>query len=316
MKVPYWVQENISLKNYNTLRINGKTKYFVKISSKDKLIKTLQWAKENSLPIFILGNGSNILLPDKKYQGIIIQIKNQKGAYGESQTTTKNKKKSIILGAGIYLPEFLQKCIKNKWTGFEWMSGIPGTIGGAVFCNAGAFGYHFGDFVKRVRTISLETGKEKIYSQKQSKFGYRESIFKKNREIIWEVEVWVKKGDRAEIMEKSKNYLKYKIDSGIFKYPSAGSIFKNIFAKKVSIEYRKQAVVKKGKISAGWFIEKCNLKGKRYGGAMISPFHANVIINIKNAKAKDVLYLINLCKEKIYKKFKIKLEEEIIIIHY
>jgi len=305
MKTPRWIKQNVSLKNYNTFYIGGKTRYFTKISSKDKLIKTLHWAKENSLPIFILGNGSNILFPDKKYQGIIIKIENNK--------IKKINKKTIVIGAGMMLTELLQSFLNKEFGGLEWANGIPTTIGGAVFCNAGSFGYRFGNFVKKVKTINLETYKEKTYFQKDCKFEYRGSIFKKSKEIIWEVELFIKKGDKERIMKKTKDYWQYKLKKGLFKYPSAGSIFKNIFAKDLPSKYRKGAIIKKGKISTGWFIEKCNLKGKKYGGAMISDFHANVIVNIKNAKAKDVLYLINLCKEEIYKKFKIKLEEEIII---
>jgi len=214
------------------------------------------------------------------------------------------------------LMELLQKFFNKGFEDLEWANGIPATVGGAVFCNAGSFGHDFGKFVKKVRTIDLETCKEKIYSQKDCKFQYRCSIFQKNKETIWEVEIFIKKGDKAKIKEKTKSYWQYKLKKGLFKYPSAGSIFKNIFAKDIPSKHRKGATIKKGKISTGWLIEKCNLKGKRYGGAMISDFHANVIINIKNAKAKDVLYLINLCKRKVYKKFKIKLKEEIIVIHY
>jgi UDP-N-acetylmuramate dehydrogenase len=308
MEIPRWIKKDVSLKNYNTFRIGGKTKYFIKVSSRDKLIKTLRWAKENSLPVFILGNGSNVLFSDKKYKGIVIKIENNK--------IKKINKKTIVVGAGMMLMELLQKFLNKGFEGLEWANGIPATIGGAVFCNAGGFRYDFGKFVKKVKTIDLKTYKEKIYSQKDCKFQYRRSIFKKNKEIVWEVELFIKKGDKIKIREKTKDYWQYKIKKGLFKYPSAGSIFKNIFAKNVLSKYRKGAIIRKGKISTGWFIEKCNLKGKKYGGAMISDFHANVIINIKNAKAKDVLCLINLCKEKVYKKFKIKLEEEIIVVSY
>ena len=307
MNIPSWIDKDVFLKDYNTFRIGGKTKYFTKISSRDKLIKTLYWVKENSLPVFILGNGSNILFSDKKYQGIIIKIENNK--------IKKINKKTIIVGAGMMLMELLQKFLNKGFQGLEWANGIPATVGGAVFCNAGGFGYDFGKFVKKVRTIDLKTFEEKIYLQKDCGFQYRGSIFKKNKEIVWEVELFIKKGNRAKIREKTKDYWQYKLKKGLFKYPSAGSVFKNIFAKNVPSKHRKGTTIKKGKISTGWFIEKCDLKGKKYGGAMISDFHANVIVNFKNAKAKDVLHLINLCKKKVYKKFKIKLEEEIIVIN-
>jgi UDP-N-acetylmuramate dehydrogenase len=308
MSIPNWIKKDVLLKDYNTFRIGGRTKYFTKISSKDKLIKTLHWAKENSLPIFILGNGSNILFSNKKYRGIIIKIENNK--------VKKINKKTIIVGAGMMLTELLQRFLNKGISGLEWANGIPATVGGVVFSNAGSFGYDVGQFVKKVRTIDLKTCKEKIYLQSDCNFKYRSSVFKKKTEIIWEVELSIKKGNKAKIKEKTKDYWQYKLKNGLFKYPSAGSIFKNLFAKNIPLKYRKGAIIKKGKISTGWFIEKCNLKGKKYGGAMISNFHANVIFNIKNAKANDVLYLINLCKKKVYKKFKIKLEEEIIVVNY
>jgi UDP-N-acetylmuramate dehydrogenase len=308
MKTPIWVKKNVSLKKYNTFCLEAKAKYFAEISSKNKLIKTLQWAKENFLPFFILGNGSNVLFVNKEFPGIIIKIKNNK--------IKKINQKKIIVGAGMMLKDLLKRCIKESWSGLEWVSGIPGTVGGAVFGNAGCFGYDMSNFVKKVTVIDLKTYQEKIYSFKDCKFKYRDSVFKKNKEIIWEVEFLLKKGKRKEIIQKAQEYWDYKSERNLFKYPSAGSVFKNIFAKEVPIKYKKGAVIKEGKISVGWFIDQCNLKGKKSGGAMISPYHANVIININKAKGKNILDLINLCKEKVYQKFKIKLKEEIIVIRY
>jgi UDP-N-acetylmuramate dehydrogenase len=161
----------------------------------------------------------------------------------------------------------------------------------------------------------------------QCKFGYRESIFKKNREIILAAELKVKKGNKETIQKKIQENWQYKIQHQMFKYPSAGSIFKNIiieetpYAKfydrgKQTVKINNQVIpVKGGKISAGWFIEQCGLKGKIHQGAKISDFHANVIVNSKRAKAKDVLFLINLIKKSVGKKFKINLEEEIVILN-
>jgi UDP-N-acetylmuramate dehydrogenase len=308
MKTPIWIKKNILLKKYNTFGLETKAKYFVKISSKDKLIKTLQWAKENSLPFFILGNGSNILFLNKEFPGIIIKIENNR--------IKKINQNKIVVGAGMMLKDLLKKCIKENWTGLEWVSGIPGTVGGAVFCNAGGFGYDIGGLVKKVITIDPKTYQEKIYSLKDCKFKYRDSIFKKKKEIIWEVELLIKKGKKEGIIEKAQECWDYKAKRNLFKYPSAGSVFKNVFAKEVLNKYKKGATIKGGKISVGWFIDQCNLKGKKIGGAMISPYHANVIININKAKGKNILDLIKICKEKVYQKFKIKLKEEIIVIHY
>ncbi|MFA5360540.1 MAG: UDP-N-acetylmuramate dehydrogenase [Candidatus Paceibacterota bacterium] len=305
---PSWIKKNVSLENYNTFRINTKAKYFTIVSGKEQLIKTLKWAKANSLPFFILGNGSNILFAEKRYPGLVIKIRNNR--------IRKIYPKAIVVGAGMMLEELLKKFIDLEFSGLEWVAGIPGTVGGAIFGNAGSFGNEMADCLKKVKTINPETYQEKIYSFKDCKFKYRESVFKQNKEIIWEAEVLTKKGKRKEIIKKANENRRYKINRGLLKYPSAGSVFKNIFAKEAPVKYRKEAVIKGGKISAGWFIEQCGLKGKKCGGAMISSSHANIIINVNKATPENILDLINLCKEKVYKKFKIKLEEEIIVIHY
>jgi UDP-N-acetylmuramate dehydrogenase len=318
MKAIKGIKQNISLKNYTTFKIGGKVKYFAEVKNLQELKKIIQWTKDNHLSFFILGNGSNVLFSDKGYQGIIIKIKNS--------TLKKINQTVILVDAGLSLGEFLNKCVQNQWRGFEWMAGIPGTIGGAIYGNAGAFGKEMKNFVKKIITLNPQSFKIKHYLLSQCKFGYRESIFKKNQEIILAVELRVKKGNQAEIQKIIQENWQYKLQHQMFKYPSAGSIFKNIIlretpyqkaynAKKQLVKIQDEEVqVKGGKISAGWFIEKCGLKGKIRGGAKISDFHANVIINFKQAKAKDILFLINLIKKSVWKKFQISLEEEIVII--
>ena len=307
-KIPDWIKKDVSLEQSNTFRIKTKTSYLAIVSNKKQLIKSLQWAKANSLPFFILGNGSNVLFAGKKYPGLIIRIRNNRIRKIDSQT--------IIVPAGIMLELLLGKFIKMEYQELEWVAGIPGTLGGAVYGNAGAFGNEMSQIVKKVKTINTETYKEKTYLLKDCQFKYRDSIFKKNKEIIWTVEIFIKKGKREKIIEQARENRNYKTQRGLFKYPSAGSVFKNIYAKEVAEKYRKQAKIQGGKISAGWFIDQCGLKGTKIGGAMISDFHANIIINFNEATAKNILDLISFCKEKVFKKFKIKLQEEIIVIHY
>jgi len=313
------IKEDISLKDYTTFKIGGKTKYFTEIKTQNQLRETLRWAKDNHLPFFILGNGSNVLFSDNGYRGIIIKISNH--------TLKKINQTTILVGAGLTIGEFLQKCIKHSWVGYEWLAGIPGTIGGAIYGNAGAFGNETKNFVKKVITLNSQNFKIKHYSLSQCKFGYRESVFKKKKDIILGAEFIIKKGKKQDIQKKIQENWRYKIQRQMFQYPSAGSVFKNIILKETPYakfyDKRKQTVkiknqvisVKGGKISAGWFIEQCGLKGKIRGGAKISDFHANVIINFKQAKAKDVLFLINLIKKSVEKKFPINLEEEIVILN-
>ncbi len=318
MKIPYWVRRNVSLKNYSTIKIGGRAKYFAEVSNLNYLKKLIKWAKDNHLPFFILGNGSNTLFDDNGFSGLIIKIKNNK--------ILKEKKNSLLVGAGYLLNDLVRKGIEKGFANYEWLNGIPGTIGGAVYGNSGAFGFQMQDLVLKVKTINPLTLKEKKYSNKDCKFQYRSSIFKENKEIIWEVEILKKKGNKKEIKEKSLSYLKTKIEKKMFSYPSLGSVFKNVLILKTPyrkyFNSKKQEVTIKGekvkalqgKVSSGFFIEKCGLKGKRKNGAQIADFHANVIINLKKAKAKDVLYLINLIKEKVFKKYKIELQEEIVIL--
>jgi len=312
------IQQDISLKDYTTFKIGGKAKYLAEVQDQNQLIETLRWAQENQLPIFILGNGSNVLFSDRGFKGLIVKLTNN--------TLNEINSSTILVGAGLPIGEFLQKCIQNSWQGYEWMGGIPGTIGGAIYGNAGAFGHEIKDFVKKVITLNPKTLKIKNYSLSQCHFEYRESIFKKKEEIILAVELMVEKGEQASIQKSIQDNWQYKISHHMFEYPSAGSIFKNIIIEKTIYKkyYNKkenkvkilneEIEVKGGKVSAGYFIEKSGLKGYQIGGAKIADFHSNVIINVKNAQSQDVLKLIALMKRKVYQKFKIKLEEEVIII--
>ena len=318
---PNWIKNNVLLKDYSTIKIGGPAKYFVEVNNKEHLKEISLWLKQTRLPFFILGNGSNILFSEQGFKGVIIKITNNE--------ILKEKKNSLVITAGYQIGEFLNYCANNGISGYEWMSGIPGTIGGAVRGNAGAFGYEIKDLVLKVKTINIKTLKEKIYSNKDCHFSYRESIFKNKshqNEIIWEIELKKRFGDKNLIASEIQKYWQYKIEHHMFDYPSLGSVFKNIvveqtpykkFYDKKNIKVKildEEVEVKGGKISAGYFIEKCGLRGYQIGGAKIADFHANVIINVKNAKAKDVLRLINLIKNKVYRKFKIKLEEEIIVV--
>ncbi len=311
------IKRNISLKNYTTFKIGGKAKYFSEISNLDQLKEALFWAKKKKLPFFILGNGSNVLVRDEGYNGLIIKIKNN---------FIKETKNSLIVGAGYLLTDLVQYTIKKGIKNYEWLNGIPGTVGGAIYGNAGAFGFEMKDLVLKVKTIDPDGLKEKVYNNNDCQFNYRSSIFKTRKEIIWEAELKKVKGDKKEIAKKSLECLKTKIEKKMFFYPSAGSIFKNVLIentpyKKYFDPEKEEVIINgekvkalQGKVSTGWFIDKCGLKGKVKGGAKISDFHANVIINFNKAKAKDVLYLINLIKREVFKKFKIKLEEEIEIV--
>lgn len=287
------VKRNVLLADYSTFRIGGPAKYFYQVKTIKDLIRAVEWTKKTKLPYFILGGGSNILVSDKGFDGLVIKIEINKLIINNNR---------IITGAGVLLNDLVNKSIKKGLTGLEWAIGIPGTIGGAVRGNTGAFS--ISEIVKKIKVLKDSKSEFKIYNPKSIKFGYRDSIFKKNNEIILEIELEFKKGDKRKSQELIKKYLSYRFQRQP-KLSSAGCVFKNLTPGQ--LQHRASL----SNNSAGWLIEQCGLKGRRIGDAKISEKHANFIVNLGNAKAKDVKRLINLCKEKVKEKFGIQLEEEI-----
>jgi len=282
------IKKNILLKNYTTFKIGGRAKYFFVAKTKKDLIKAVMMAKKFKLPFFILGSGSNILISDKGFNGLL--IKNEARNF-------KIKGKRIIAESGAILDKIIKAAINNGLSGLEKGSGIPGTLGGAVYGNAGwpRGGWAIGDLVEKVE-ILWPNGKIEKVGSKWLSFNYRNSHFKKikiNKPIILEVILKLKKG-KKENLEKERCEV---LETRIKKIPagfSAGSIFKNPHQK-----------------PAGFLIEKCGLKGKKFGSVKISDKHANFIVNLGDGKARDVKKMIDLIKKKVKNRFKTDLEEEI-----
>ncbi len=282
-------KKNVLLKNYTTFKIGGPAEYFFVAKTEKDLINAVSKAKRQKLSFFVLGRGSNLLIPDKGLKGLVIKIDIQ---------TFKKKDNEIIVGAGFNLAELVNKTADLELSGLEWSVGIPGTIGGAIYGNAGSFEMSMKNIIKEVNIFDVKKGQIINLKNKDCKFSYRGSIFKKkNNLIIVSTVLKLKKKLKNKIKNKIKDYIIYKKTVQPLNYPSAGSIFKN----------------PKGFI-AGKLIEECGLKGKLIGGAKISDKHANFIVNFKNAKEKDVKKLISLVKKTVKSKFKINLEEEIIIL--
>ena len=280
------LKQDILLKNYTTFKIGGKAKYFYKAKTKEELIKAVKIAKKNKLPFFILGGGSNLLVSDKGFDGLVIN----------TQFSTFNfQDNKVFCEGGVRLTSIVSKAAENGLKGLEWGAGIPGTLGGAIRGNAGAFGESIGNIIKQVEVFNSEKEKIENYSQKDGDFAYRESVFKKRPElVILSAELELKNGNKEEIRNKMKEYLDYRKDKQPLEFPSAGSVFKNPLD-----------------VSAGQLIDQCGLKGKRIGNVEISKKHANFIINLGDGKAEDVLKLIDLMKKEVKDKFNIQLEEEI-----
>lgn len=288
------VQKNVYLAQHTTFKIGGKAKFFYTAKTKEDLIKAIAFAKKSRLKFFILGGGSNLLVSDKGYDGLIIKTQN-------SGLEIKKKGKTIFFscGSGTPLASLVLASVKNGAEGMEWAAGIPGVVGGAVFGNAGAFNESISGNICEVEALDVKTMKLKKLKNKDCGFEYRKSIFKKNRNlVILSVKLRLKKGKKEKISATIKDHLVRRHSFQPLNYPSAGSVFVN---------------PKKG-MKAGEMIDKCGLKGRIIGKAMISDKHANFILNLGGAKEKDVRKLMGLIKKRVKNKFGVSLKEEVIAV--
>lgn len=305
------IKENVSLADYCTYKIGGRARYFFEAENEPDLIEAVKAAKKHKATIFVLAGGSNVLFSDKGYKGLIVKMKN-KGL---------EINRGLICGqTGTDLSQLVNFSSENKLSGIEWAAGIPGTLGGAVFGNAQAFGERISDNIAYVEALDLKTMTKVRLSKKQCEFKSKGSIFKKKGNlIIISACLKLKKAQKDEILAKVRENLDYRKRNHPLKYPSAGSVFVNPEAKVKNRKLLKEFPElkdfnQKGFIHAGYLIDKCGLKGKKQNKAQISDQHANFIVNLGGAKAKDVKYLVDLAKKAVFKKFRIKLEEEIRII--
>ena len=312
------IQKNVLLKNYTTFKIGGEAKFFCVVKNSDELKSATEWAKSENLKTFVLAGGSNVLISDKGFDGLVIRMKNdflEKIEDGDEKVILK-------CGSGTLLSELMKYCLKNGFEGLEWAAGIPGTVGGAVRGNAGAFGFSIRDCVRKVLAISNCDEKLEIreFNGKECGFDYRESFFKKNsRWIIDKIFLEFGKGDFVEIDKKFKEFIGKRSEKQppLGKFPSAGSIFKNpVVPQKIIKIFEKESgtIATNKRVPAGWLIDQCGLKGKSIGGAMVSDLQANFIVNTGNSSFEDVIILMSVIKEKVRNKFGVQLKEEIEIV--
>ena len=317
------IQENVILANHTTFRIGGPAKYFFEAKTKEDLIKAMGWARENNISYFILGGGSNLLASDKGYEGLVIKVKSSKFAIEDNKITAE---------AGAPLFKLVIESANSNLTGLEWAAGIPGTIGGAVCGNAGAYGHSISESVVGCHTINSK-GEFVNFNKDDCGFYYRGSAFKDasqrtfvlfnpslhsgNGLVIVEIELKLendKNGQAQETIKKNLADRRNKIPA----FPSAGSFFKNYVLERENPEKdplierfpELKTQIKGGKLAARFLIGQCGLKGKTVGGAQISEQHGNFIVNIGGAKSSDVLELAQICKERVKEKFGVELEEE------
>ena len=279
-------KENVSFKNLTTYRCGGNARLVYFPNNIESLISFMKFVKEENMEYKIFGNGSNILASDDNYDGVIIKLNN----LDKYTLDEENKVLEVEAGCGVMMLANLIS--KMGYSGLEFACGIPGTIGGAIYMNAGAYLKSFSDIVISAKFLDNDFNIVTLTNEELD-FSYRKSIVSDNKFIVLSVLLQLEKKDKEEITKLINERLHRRIESQPLEYPSAGSVFRN----------------PEGDF-AGRLIEECSLKGMMYGGAEISGKHANFIINKENAKASDIKYLMELAQSEVEKKFNIKLHRE------
>lgn len=306
------IQQNIPLSQYTSYKIGGPARYFAEVESVAEIEEALDFWKKEECPLIIIGGGNNILFSDRGFSGLVLKI---------ALKSLETQGVEIRASSGVKFSDVVDLAVNSGLRGLEWAGGLPGTIGGAVFGNAGAFGGETKDSVVEVKSIRLDDPNRIIVRDNQAcAFGYRTSIFKQERdEIIIEVVFELKPGNKEEIEKTIQEHIQYRIDRQPLEYPSCGSVFKNVRLTDVPEKSQEafKPVLKTDPfpvVPAAYLLSEAGLKGTRSGGAMISEKHPNFIINVGGAAAEDVKNLIAIAKTKVKEIFGIDLELEIQIV--
>ena len=284
------VEANVSLKNYNTYKINATARFLVEPNDVDGLASLIKYLKDNNINFFIIGNGSNVVLSDGFFDGVVIKLSNL--------NNIKIDNNIVYAEAGVMLPKLSKETIEHGLAGLEWACAIPGTVGGSVVGNAGAYKECVFDYVFRV-TILTEDNEIKEISRDDITYSYRYTSFKDNKNlIILGAYFKLRTGDKAESSEIVSRRMKKRLETQPLDYPSAGSVFRN----------------PDGDFAGRIIEEDLKFKGKTIGGAKVSEKHANFIINFDNATGSDIRSLIDLIKKEVKEKVGIDLivEQEFI----
>ncbi|MFH2136238.1 MAG: UDP-N-acetylmuramate dehydrogenase [Patescibacteria group bacterium] len=304
---------NELLANHCTFKIGGPARYFFVAKNSEEVKRAVEAVGDLGINFFVFSGGSNVLFSDDGFDGLVIKV-------NSSELTVYVMNCRIVADAGASLSKIVEAAMENGLTGLEWAAGIPGTVGGAVRGNAGAYGHAMGESVEEIEALRIKNKKSRIknYGKEDCKFGYRESIFKREGGVILKVVLKLAPGDKNKIKEEMDKIFAAR-DGKIPTDSSAGSFFKNIEVTdeivKIIKEHTHEDVppdyIQKGKIPAAWLIGQCDLKGKQIGGAKISEKHANFIVNTGEATAADVIALSSLVKMKVRDEVGVQLEEEV-----
>lgn len=301
-------QKNVILNKYTTAGVGGPAKYFYKATSVEKLMEATDFANKQNLPVLILGGGSNLLISDAGFPGVI--IKNEiKGIIGFKQI--------LKVGAGTLLSEFVNLTVSRGLFGLEKLIGIPGTVGGAIRGNAGAYGSSISDCITKVTAFDPANKKLINLTKRQCKFSYRDSIFKRNNLVILEGHFKLTKTTGETLKQTAQAVLKDRLSKNYWEGKNPGSFFKNVplesLSEKMLNLIPKDKIIL-GKVPAGFLLESVGAKGMKSGKIEVSKNHANLLINTGDGKASDFIKLASILAKKVKDKYGIELEPEVQVI--
>lgn len=278
------------LKNHTTFKIGGNCIALIEPREVSDIVETIKICRENDIKFFVIGNGSNLLVPDEGYNGVIIKLKSE-------FSTIQVEGEYLIVNSGAKLSEVYTVAYENSLTGFEFASGIPGTIGGAIYMNAGAYGREMKDIVESVEVLDLDNFELRELKNEELEFSYRKSIIQSKNYIVTTIKLKLQKGNKEEINAVYEDLRERRNSKQPLNFGSAGSTFKRPeghFASKL--------------------IEDAGLKGYHINDAWVSEKHSGFIVNKGNASYKEVMELIEYVQNVVFEKFGVKLETEVRIL--
>ena len=291
------ITENASMAEECSFRAGGRAAALIKIQDIEELKGVLRYMTEENIPHLILGNGSNTLFSDGDHDIAVIKLDEESGFFNYMRETETEDGAVMEFGAPMLLSVAAKIAADESLTGMEGLSGIPGSVGGAVFMNAGAYGYETKDVLISAHAVSSDGKEEKDFSPEEMGLGYRHSAFMENGYIVTSAVFKLKKDNKEDIKARMADFTERRVTKQPLRYPSAGSTFK-----------RPEGYF------AGKLIEDSGLKGLTVGGAQVSELHAGFVINKGGATATDILELIHLVQDVVFDKFGVRLEPEVRII--
>lgn len=281
---------NADMKRYTSFKAGGNAALLVVPQSIDELMAAMDLVKKSGIPFFFLGNGTNVLVKDNGYNGVIIKL-------GESFSKIDIQDNCLTAYAGARISWAAREALENSLTGLEFASGIPGSVGGAVYMNAGAYEKEIADVLDSVEVITFNGQKKYKLDKEECQLAYRHSVFHETKDVILSATFRLNTGDKEEIASRMKELMEKRNTRQPVNLPSAGSFFKRPVGH-----------------FAGKLIQEAGLKGLSVGGAQISPLHAGFVVNTGEATATDILELMKVVQNTVFDKFGVQLEPEVRIL--